>query len=387
MKTLKQARELQQEIVELRRTLHAHPELSYREIQTSRLAADKLTDLGFEVRTGIAKTGVIADKGTGSPTIAIRADMDALPLTEENDLPFKSQTEGVMHACGHDAHVSCALAAAKILAQDTLPGRLRMIMQPAEEQCDEQGLSGARRLVEEGAMKGVDAVIGLHISTSLPSGSVAIQSGPVLAAADAFKVVIRGRGGHAGYPENTIDAIVLATQVIQAFQQIVSRRIAAVEPAVITVGSIRSSSTRGNMISESVELEGTIRTTSEATRKVAIEEVKRACTIAQAMGGSFEIDYQPGYPATINDARIAAVMHAAAVDLIDADKVLTVKPKMAAEDFSFLSQVAPGAYMFLGVAIEGDARSHHSPRFDFDESNLYVGTAILAETARRLMMD
>jgi amidohydrolase len=384
MTMLEQARELQPEIVEMRRHIHAHPELSFLEHDTAKLAAERLQSLGFAVRTGIARTGVIADIGTGERTVAIRADMDGLPVKETNSVAYKSKNDGVMHACGHDAHVSCALAAAKLLTREKLPGRLRMIMQPAEEDCDEEGRSGAYRMIEQGVMDGVSSVIGLHMDSSIPAGKVAIMPGPVMAAGDMFRATIIGKGGHGAYPESTIDAVVLATHVIQALQQIVSRRIAATEPAVVTVGAVHSSSVRGNVISDKVEILGTYRSFNEATRTKLKEEIERACSVARALGGDYETEHEFGYPATVNDPSIAAIMRQAACDLIGEENVILVPPKTWSEDFSMLAQVAPGAFMFLGGAIEGDRRSHHSPTFDLDETGLYIGSAVLAETARRL---
>jgi amidohydrolase len=386
MTVLDQARQLQTEIVSVRRHIHAHPELSFEEKETAAFAADKLKALGFAVKTGVGKTGVVAELGSGQRTVAIRADMDGLPIAESNKVEYRSRNEGVMHACGHDAHVSCALAAAKILAAEKLPARLRMLMQPAEENGDEEDKSGAARMIEDGAMKDVDAVIGLHVDASIPAGKVALMPGPVMAAADMFKIVIRGKGGHGAYPESTIDAVVIAAQLIQSLQQIVSRRIAATEPAVVTVGSIHSSSTRGNVISESCELLGTFRTFTEETRKKVMQEIEKCCQMVRVLGADYEIAYEAGYPATVNDVAVTEVMRAAAIDLIGADNVITVPPKTWGEDFSLLAQVAPGAFMFLGVEIAGDRRSHHSPNFDIDESGLYIGSAILAETARRLMV-
>jgi amidohydrolase len=385
MTVVDQAKKLQPELIELRRHIHAHPELSFKEHETGKLVAEKLKQLGFDVKTGVGKTGVVADKGSGKRTVAIRADMDGLPVLEANKVPYKSQNDGVMHACGHDAHIACALTAAKMLSGENLPGKLRMIMQPSEEDVDEDEKSGARRMIEDGAMKGVDAVIGLHVDASLPAGKVAIMPGPVMAAADIFKLVITGKGGHGAYPETTIDSVVIAAQVITALQQVVSRRVTPVEPAVVTVGSIHSSSTRGNVISESVELLGTIRTFSKETRDKVMEEVERACGIARALGGDFKLTYELGYPPTVNNPEVAEVMRQAAIDLIGAENVLKVPPKTWGEDFSMLAEVSPGAFMFLGVEIAGDTRSHHSPTFDIDESSLYLGPAILAETARRLM--
>jgi amidohydrolase len=387
MTLLEQARELQAEIVETRRYIHQHPELSFEEVETSKLAAERLKDLGFTIIEGVARTGITADIGSGARTIAIRADMDALPLDEAKDRSYRSQNEGIMHACGHDAHVASALAAAKLLArEESLPGRVRMIMQPAEEDVDEDGRSGACRMIEEGAMEGVDAVIGLHMDASIPAGKVAIMHGPVMAAADGFRITIKGQGGHGAYPEATVDAVVIGAQIVQAIQQIVSRRIPAIEPAVVTIGAIHSSSIRGNVISDKVELLGTIRSFSEEIRKTLIKEVDRVCSIARALGGDYETEYEMGYPATVNDPKVTEIMRKAAVDMVGPENVIAIPLKTWAEDFSMLAQAAPGCFMFLGGEIHGDRRAHHSPNFDLDESGLYIGPAILAETAKRLML-
>jgi amidohydrolase len=383
---LDQAKKLQAEIVDLRRHLHSEPELSFYEHKTADLAANKLDGLGYKVTRGVGKTGVTADIGKGT-MVAIRADMDGLPIDEANQKGYASKNKGVMHACGHDAHVSCALAAAKILAKESpdLKGRIRMLMQPAEEFGDQEGKSGACRMLEDDALNGVGAVIGLHMDATIPAGKVGIIPGPIMAAADSFTVTIQGRGGHGAYPETTIDAVVVAAQVIGCIQQIVSRRISALEPAIITVGSFHSSSTRGNIISDHVTLEGTFRTFNRDVRKQIMEELERACAVARVLGGDYRIEYEPGYPTTVNDPDITAVMRQAAIDLIGADNVLAIKPRTWSEDFSMFAEVVPGAFMFLGAEIEGDRRSHHSDTFDLDESGLWIGTAVLAETAKRLI--
>jgi amidohydrolase len=387
MSYLNEAKLLQEEIVTLRRHIHANPELSFAEHQTSALCADKLKALGYTVRTGVGKTGVVADltNGTG-PIIAIRADMDGLPINETNDVPYRSKNSNAMHACGHDAHVSCALACAKILAKEKLPGTIRFIMQPAEEHGDAEGKSGAFRMIEDGAMEGVSAVIGLHMDSSLPAGQIGIIPGPIMAAADIFRTTIKGKGGHGAYPETTIDPVVIASQVIMAIQQIVSRRISALEPAVVTVGSVHSSSERGNVISEDVVLLGTIRSFNQEVREKLISELERACSIAKALGGDYTIEYELGYPPTVNNVEITNVMTKAAADLIGTENVVAIPPKTWSEDFSMLANVAPGAFMFLGGLIKDSPRAHHSPTFDIDESGLYIGPAVLAETARRLLL-
>ncbi len=383
---LERARDLTDEIVEDRRYFHRHPELSFQERETAKVVAAKLKELGYDPRSGVARTGVIGQIGSGK-TIGIRADMDALPIEEVNKVGYASANRGVMHACGHDAHMACGLATAKLLAAETtLPGAVKMIMQPAEEDVDDEQKSGALRMIEEGVMDGVAAVIGLHMDASLPSGKVGIMDGPVMAACDGFKVTIFGKGGHGAYPESTIDAVVIAAQVINAIQHIVSRRIAAIEPAVVTIGSIQSSSTRGNIISDTVTLLGTIRSFNEPTRKKLIEEVDRALSIAGAMGGDYKVDYELGYPATVNNPQVTDVMRKVACELIGEANVINLPKKTWSEDFSFLADAAPGAFMFLGGEINGDRRSHHSPNFDLDESHLYIGPAILAETAKRLML-
>ncbi len=381
---LDEARLLQDEIVTLRRHLHQMPELSFQEHKTASLVADKLDGFGFSVKRGLASTGVIGDLGEGV-TIAIRADMDALPVQEINEVAYRSNNNGVMHACGHDAHMSCALGAAKLLSAGKSAGRYRMLFQPAEEFGDEEGKSGAFRMIEAGAMTGVDAVIGLHVDASLPAGMVGLIPGPITAAADTFKLIVTGKGGHGAYPETTIDSIVIASQIIQAFQQIVSRRISPLEPAVVTVGSIHSESERGNVISPSVTMEGTIRSFTAPVRDKLIAELERACSIARVLGGDYELLWELGYPPTVNDPTITEVMKEAACDLIGPDNVISIEPKTWGEDFSMLAQKAPGAFMLLGVEVAGDRRAHHSPNFDIDESGLYIGSAIFAETARRLV--
>ena len=382
--TIEEAKKLQDEIVKVRRLIHERPELSFDEHETAKLAAQKLGELGYSVKEKVGKTGLTAEFGEGK-IIGIRADMDALPIQEENDVEYKSKNEGVMHACGHDAHVSIALATAKILKNQKLNGKIRMLMQPAEEYGDEEGVSGAVRMIEDGALKDVSAVIGLHVDASIPAGKVAVLDGPVMAAVDGFSLKVKGKGGHGAYPETCVDAIVIGAQIVQAIQQIVSRRVSALEPAVVTIGSFKSSSSRGNVIAEEVHMEGTFRSFNEAVRKTIKEELEKVCSIAKNLGGDCEIEYHLGYPPTYNTPEISTIMRQVAIDLIGKENVIDAPPKTWSEDFSFMAEESPGAFMFLGAEIEGDTRSHHSPKFNIDESGLYIGSAILAETAQRLI--
>lgn len=384
---IERAKELQPEIVQLRRFLHQHPELSFAEVETAEFAAARLEEMGYCVRRGVGRTGLVADLGSGERIVAVRADMDALPVQETNQTDYASQKPGIMHACGHDAHMSCLLAAAKMLSQESnLPGRIRIIFQPSEENSDSEGKSGAFRMVEQGAMEGVSAVVGLHVDASVPSGKVAIMPGPIMAACDGFKLTILGKGGHGAYPENSIDPIVIAAQVVTAIQQIVSRRISALEPAVISIGSIHSSSSRGNVISDNVVLLGTIRSFSKSVRAKLLEEIERTCSLSRALGGDFILEYQVGYPATVNDETVSMIMKQAACELIGAENVISIPLKTWSEDFSLFAKAAPGAFMFLGVEMDDYRRCHHSPDFEINESKLYFGPAILSATAMWLLL-
>jgi amidohydrolase len=384
--TLSQAKFLQEEIVFMRRHLHANPELSFEEHNTGKMAAERLVQHGYKVRTGIGKTGVLAQLGSGV-TVAIRADMDALPIQETNAVEYKSKKTNVMHACGHDAHVSCVLTAAHLLSNEKpLPGRVRILLQPSEETCDSEGKSGARRMIEDGAVDDVAAAIGLHMDASLPAGKVGIIDGAAMAAADCFKLTITGKGGHGAYPETTVDAVAIACQVVTAIQQIVSRRVSALMPAVVTVGSFHSASTRPNVITDQVVLLGTIRSFNPDVRRLLMDELDRTAAISRCLGGDYKLDWELGYPATVNDPFVTEIMRKTAIDLIGEENVIAIAPKLWGEDFSMFAELVPGAFMFLGGEIEGDRRSHHSPNFDIDESGLYLGSAILAETAKRLMI-
>jgi len=383
---LLRARELHERIRALRHEIHQHPELAYQEHRTAALVADTLRSLGVQVETGVARTGVIGtlDGGEG-PTVALRADMDALPIQEQNDVPYASQVPGVMHACGHDAHTAMLLGAAMLLADNPPPGRVRFLFQPSEEGPDEEGKSGGKRFVEAGVMEGVDAVFGLHVSTEYPVGAIAVRPGPLMAAADLFEVEIMGKGCHGAYPHKGTDTILLAAHVILALQQIVSRRVNPVESSVVTVGAIEAGR-KHNTIPEKALLKGTTRAFDPDVRQQILDELERASSVARALGGDFRLTIVEGFPPTVNDPEMTTFVQKVASDLLGPEKVLEAEPRMGAEDFSFLAREAPGCYWLLGVRIPGQPeRRGHSPTFDIDENALPVGTALLAEVAWRYL--
>ncbi|NIN72332.1 MAG: amidohydrolase [Gemmatimonadetes bacterium] len=392
MELLSRAKELAGDLIEIRRDIHAHPELSFRETRTAELIADKLKSLGYEVRTQVGVTGCIGELGSGDGrTVALRADMDALPIQEANDVPYRSQVDGVMHACGHDAHVACLLGAAMLLAEsersgDLPPGRVRLLFQPSEETTDEHNLSGARRMIEDGAMEGVDAVVGLHVAAESPAREVLFRAGPLMAGNDTLSGTVRGTSAHAALPHEGKDALLFAAHVVLAVQAIVARNVDPLEPAVVTFGTIEGG-TASNILCSEVRLGGTLRYFGSEVRRTLHEELKRAFAVADAMGGEGEIEIRPGYPPLTNDARLTEIVSAAARSVVGDDDVVTADLIMGAEDFAFLAREAPGCFFWLGAGIEGDGRAHHSPRFDIDESCLPRGAAVLAAAAGKVLAE
>lgn len=383
--TLRQhATEIEEQLVAWRREFHTHPELGFQETRTSARVVEVLEPLGYRVRTGVGHTGVVAELGQGHPVVAIRADMDALPIQEANDVPYASQVPGVMHACGHDAHTAIALGVATLLVEGRFPGTVRFLFQPAEEVGDEEGVSGAPRMVEEGAMEGVDAVLALHVDASLPVGDVTISAGPVSAGVDTFYATIIGRGGHGAMPHKVVDPIYIAGHVILALHGIVSRRLHPVEPAVVSIGSIHGGQA-DNVIPERVEISGTIRFMKPEVREQIHAEIERALEVARALGGDYALRVEPGSSPMINDAEIAGLIQEVATELLGNEHILPRRKEMGAEDFGAFLELAPGAMFRLGCRIEGDERKAHSPRFDIDERCLPVGVAILAEATLRLL--
>jgi len=381
---LKRAREIEQQLIAWRREFHQHPELGFQETRTAARVAEVLQRLGYQIRTGVGRTGVVAERGAGHPIIAIRADMDGLPIQETNDVGYASQVTGVMHACGHDAHTTIALGVATLLAEETFPGTVRFLFQPSEEAGDDEGVSGAPRMAEDGAMEGVDAVLALHVRATLPAGDIAIEAGPVSAGVDSFHATIVGRGGHGAHPHRVVDPIYIAGHVILALHGIVSRRLHPAAPAVVSIGSIHGGQA-DNVIPEQVEISGTIRFMEPDVREQIHAEIERALGVARALGGNYTLQIELGGLPMVNDAAVTDLIREVGSDLLGGEHVRSHKPGMGAEDFGVFSKLAPGAMFRLGCRIEGDEREAHSPRFDLDERCLPIGAAILAEAALRLL--
>lgn len=382
------AGELAPALTELRRDLHRHPELAFEEVETSARIARELSALDIEMRTGVAKTGIVArirGRGTNGgrrKTIALRADMDALPTPDrKTNVPYRSEVEGACHACGHDGHVAMALGAARLLAErrDDLPGDVVLLFQPAEE-----GIGGAEPMIAEGALDGVDFILGQHMLPGLPAGEVGVSHGPALAAVDEFLLTIHGRGGHGAYPHLTVDAIVVAAQVITALQTVVARTVDPLDAAVLSIGMVKGGY-NFNIIADKVELRGTVRTLN---RKLRPEMPKRIAAIVRGItegfGARFDLDYVHRYPATINHESGVDLFLDVAQQALGNDKVSITPPSMGAEDFSYYLEKIPGAFWWVGCHKE-DAEDPgyglHHPTFDLDERCLPVGAHLLAQGA------
>jgi hippurate hydrolase len=388
---LDEAQALQQRTVDLRRDLHRNPELGLQLPRTRDAVLSALTDLPVRVHVGRSVTSVVAvlDGGRPGPTVLLRGDMDALPLTEDTALPFASGTPGVMHACGHDTHVAMLASAARMLAErrDELAGRVLFMFQPGEE-----GHHGARFMIDEGLLDPAGPAgrpriaYALHISATLPTGEVHVRPGPIMAAADVFEVTVTGRGGHASAPHDALDPVPAAAAMVGALQTAVTRRLDANQPAVLTVGRIAAGTTN-NVIPETAVLEGTLRTLSDATRAAAHEEIRRVCThTALAHGCTAEVEVVPGYPITKNAGAAVDRLGRVSAALLGERRVLTMPtPIMGAEDFSYVLDQVPGALAFLGGCPPGTdpatAPPNHSNRVVFDEDAMASGVALYAALA------
>ncbi len=383
--------EIMPEVVAWRRDLHEHPELSNQEFRTAAMVADHLRSLGMEVQTEVAHTGVIGIlRGGDGPVVALRADMDALPVTELVDLPFASkargvyqgQEVGVMHACGHDNHVSILMGVAEVLASmgDELPGTVKFIFQPAEEGTPDGSMGGAELMIAEGAFESPkpDAVFGLHVFP-MPVGTVATRPGGLMASSDQYRIVVKGKQTHGAVPWAGVDPVVTASQVVLGLQTIVSRQLdATLTPSIVTVGKI-SGGVRNNIIPESVELVGTIRTFDADTRTDIHRRIERTATsIAEAAGATAEVEINLGYGVTRNDPELFRQM-APTLQQVAGDGFIEATQTTTAEDFSYFANEVPGLFLFLGVAPDNPelVYPNHSPRFYADERALPVGVRAL----------
>ena len=379
------ARQIEPWLVAVRRELHQHPELGLEERWTSGRIQELLTEIGVPFRAGLARTGVVGTIGgrSAGPAVALRADIDGLPLTDAKDVPYRSRVEGMMHACGHDVHTTVLLGAARILAGlgDELAGTVRLIFQPAEET-----VGGAELLIAEGVLEDppVDAIFGLHVEPRLDVGKIGLHYGHRNAASDSLGLVIHGRAGHGAYPAGTVDAVVVAAHVVTALQTVVSRNVDPRRSAVVSFGTIHGGGQQ-NIVANRVELSGTVRTLDPETRELVLERVRRTAEgVAAGFGARAELEIEPGYDALINDDRMVEVVRANAAEMLGEDHLaVQPEPNMGVEDFAYYVQKVPGAFYSLGVRNEekGIVHSVHHDRFDVDESCLAIGAAVQAMNA------
>ena len=373
-------------VVSLRRKIHASPELGGQELKTTALVARTFVQAGVPFRRH-RPTGLVGHLANGAgPCVALRADMDALPLTETSALPFASRQPGVMHACGHDAHTAMLATAAVLLKSEGLgvPGTIKFLFQP-----DEEGSGGAKQLLTQGAFRAppVDAVFGIHVNPRLPAGTIGIKAGPLMAAVDRFTLTIRGEGGHGAYPHEGRDAIVMGAQIVSSLQSIVSRRVDPVEPVVLTVGTIHGGE-RFNILASTVILTGTVRTLSKkwhALMPRLIREIAQG--VARAHGGRVELDYETLNNPVVNEPRMTALARRAAIDTVGKDRVVELdRPSMGGEDFSEYLHRAPGCFVYLGTgAGPRTRRPWHHASFVLHEPSMGVGVAFFAAVARRAL--
>lgn len=384
-------RSLQPRLVEWRRRLHQKPELGFKEKLTAELVSHHLQEWGIDHETGIAQTGIVAtikgNKPGSEKVLAIRADMDALPIQELNEVPYKSQHDGVMHACGHDGHTAIALGTAYYLHKHRhdFSGTVKMIFQPAEE-----GPGGAQPMIAAGVLKNpdVDAIIGLHLWNNLPLGTVGVRAGALMASVECFNCTILGKGGHGAMPHQTIDSIVVAAQIVNALQTIVARNVNPIDSAVVTVGELHAG-TKLNIIADKARMSGTIRYFNPDFKGFFHQRVEQIIAgVCQSHGAKYDLDYWSLYPPVINDAGIAELVRSVAEEVIETPMGIVPECQtMGGEDMSFFLQEVPGCYFFLGSAnpAKNLAYPHHHPRFDFDETALAMGVEMFVRSVEKFL--
>ena len=382
--------EWEPELIATRRDFHMHPEMGLEEFRTAGIVADRLRSIGFDdVRTGIAVTGVKAVLRGGKPgqTLLLRADMDALPIEEENNVEYRSQNAGTMHACGHDGHTAMLLAAARVLYRHRadIPGTIVFCFQPAEE-----GRGGAKRMVAEGILEDpkVDAAMGLHLMQDQPLGVIQAYPGAAMAAADSFAVKIQGKGGHAATPEHTVDALMVAVQIVTTLQTLVSREVAPLSPAVVTTAILQAGGTARNIIADTATFAGSIRWFDQETGDLLATRVPAIIKgIAESLRATAEIEYRRGVPPTVNDPDMAALVREVALGVTGVEHAIAGKQIMGSEDFSEFTQRVPSVFFFVGSRDEASGKvwSHHHPRFDIDERSLAIGAEVMVRSAFRYL--
>jgi hippurate hydrolase len=376
------AKQYAPDLISIRHHLHAHPELSYQEFQTSRFVQEKLSelDIPFQVMAGTGVVGLLHGKNPGKRVVALRADMDALPIKEENDIPYKSTNEGVMHACGHDVHTTVLLGASRILNQlkDEWEGTVKLIFQPGEE----KNPGGASLMIKEGVLKDPEpqAIFGLHVHPGLETGKLSFRGGMVMASADELYITIKGKGGHAAAPHLTVDTILVASHLVVALQQIISRNRNPLSPSVLSITSVQGGYTT-NVIPSEVRLMGTFRAMDEEWRFRAHELIRKQATeLVHSMGAEIDLHIDVGYPMVYNNEALDKVARAEAREFIGRDKVLETEIRMGAEDFGYYTRQIPGCFYRLGVMNEekGITSGVHTPTFNIDESAIEIGAGMMA---------
>jgi len=383
------AEALREQLVAWRRDFHRHPELGFQEHRSATLIADYLRDLGYRVQTGVANTGVVGllEGDRPGPVVMARFDMDALPINEENETDYVSQNPGVMHACGHDAHMAVGLGVATLMAryQEGIAGTLTLVFQPGEE-----GMNGAEVMVNEGVLESPrpDVFLATHVWNEKPVGTVTVAPGAVMAAAEEWSCAVRGRGGHGALPHQTVDPVVAAAQIVTALQTVVSRNVDPLETAVVTVGTIHGGDAF-NVIPAQVDMTGTIRTYNPQTRETVLRRMREVVEgVAGACGVEAQLEITPLTPAVTNDPQVTEVVRAAAEAVVGSANVFSDERTMGSEDAAFFMQDVPGCYFFLGSANaeRGLDAPHHNPRFDFDEDALPLGLAIFMQALAHYLL-
>ncbi|MFH1090460.1 MAG: amidohydrolase [Pseudomonadota bacterium] len=383
-------RALNDQIITWRRDFHQHPELGMEERRTAETIAGILRGFGLEVSTGVGQTGVVGLLEGGAPgkTILLRADMDALPIEEANDLPFRSQNPGVMHACAHDAHMAVLLGVARLFSAHRydFAGRIKFMFQPGEE-----GFGGARLMIEDGVLENpaVDAALALHLISHIPTGVIGLKSGPMMASMDSFRIKIKGKGGHAAMPEQGVDAILISAHAITALQSLISKEVSPLAPLVVHVGMIKGGQAF-NIMAEEVELKGTVRTLDENLQKSIPERMDRILAgVTGSLRGSHELDYQFGYPILVNHEAMTALVKSVAGQVVGSQKVIEVPAVMGSEDMSFVLQQVPGCFFYVGThnPDKGADQPHHNSRFKIDEDSLAIGAEVLAAAAWKCLQN